>query len=98
MERLDPALRRPGRMDVWVNFTNATKWQAEGVFKYFFSSPSSPSSPPSNGASSVDASQKNTPRSMPKALMHAMPMLEETEIARLAKCFADATPEGELTV
>ena len=23
-------------MDVWVNFTNATKWQAEGIFKCFF--------------------------------------------------------------
>jgi chaperone BCS1 len=85
-------------MDVWVNFTNATKWQAEGVFKYFFSSPSSPSPSLSNGASSVDASQKNTSRFMPKALMHTMPMLEETEITRLAKCFANAIPEGELTV
>ncbi|KAH9962650.1 P-loop containing nucleoside triphosphate hydrolase protein [Russula dissimulans] len=27
IERLDPALSRAGRMDVWVNFTNATKWQ-----------------------------------------------------------------------
>jgi len=36
IERLDPALSRPGRMDVWVNFTNATKWQAEGIFKCFF--------------------------------------------------------------
>lgn len=38
IERLDPALSRPGRMDVWVNFKNATKWQAEGIFKCFFPS------------------------------------------------------------
>ena len=38
IERLDPALSRPGRMDVWVNFANATKWQAEGIFKCFFPS------------------------------------------------------------
>lgn len=36
IERLDPALSRPGRMDVWVNFGHATKWQAEGIFKCFF--------------------------------------------------------------
>ncbi|XP_006461709.1 hypothetical protein AGABI2DRAFT_70517, partial [Agaricus bisporus var. bisporus H97] len=41
IERLDPALSRPGRMDVWINFTHATKWQAEGLFKCFF-----PSRPP----------------------------------------------------
>jgi len=41
IERLDPALSRPGRMDVWINFTHATKWQAEGLFKCFF-----PSKPP----------------------------------------------------
>lgn len=36
IERLDPALSRPGRMDVWVNFGHATKYQAEGIFKCFF--------------------------------------------------------------
>ncbi|KAF4610002.1 hypothetical protein D9613_010330 [Agrocybe pediades] len=36
LERLDPALSRPGRMDVWVEFKNATKWQAEALFRNFF--------------------------------------------------------------
>ncbi|KAH9971839.1 P-loop containing nucleoside triphosphate hydrolase protein [Lactifluus volemus] len=36
LERLDPAVIH--RMDVWVNFTNASKWQAEGIFKSFFQS------------------------------------------------------------
>lgn len=38
MERLDPALSRPGRMDVWVEFKNASKWQAELLFRNFFPS------------------------------------------------------------
>ncbi|KZP31053.1 P-loop containing nucleoside triphosphate hydrolase protein [Athelia psychrophila] len=37
-ERLDPALSRPGRMDVWVEFRNASKWQAEALFRNFFPS------------------------------------------------------------
>jgi chaperone BCS1 len=88
-------------MDVWISFTNATKWQAEGIFKYFFSSrlaPSSSSPSPSNEASSVDVLQKDPPRSKPKASTHAVPMLEEVEITRLAKCFAAAIPEGEMSV
>jgi len=36
LERLDPALSRPGRMDVWVEFKNASKHQAEGLFRNFF--------------------------------------------------------------
>ena len=36
LERLDPALSRPGRMDVWVEFRNASKYQAEGLFRNFF--------------------------------------------------------------
>ncbi|EJU04509.1 P-loop containing nucleoside triphosphate hydrolase protein [Dacryopinax primogenitus] len=38
--RLDPALSRPGRMDVWIEFRNATKWQMESLFMNFF--PSAP--------------------------------------------------------
>ena len=92
-------------MDVWVNFTNATKWQAEGIFKCFFpsrpsplsSSSSSPSSPDDEAPTS-DASQKNPPGSRRKASAHATPVLEEAEIAQLAKRFADAIPDGEMNV
>ncbi|KAF8345503.1 P-loop containing nucleoside triphosphate hydrolase protein [Amanita rubescens] len=38
LERLDPALSRPGRMDVWVEFRNASRWQAEALFRNFFPS------------------------------------------------------------
>jgi chaperone BCS1 len=99
IERLDPALSRPGRMDVWVNFTHATKWQAEGIFKCFF--PSKPATESSTGATSqekIDVSQQNLPLPKRKALGHAIPVLEDSEIAELAKRFADAIPEGELSV
>ncbi|KAJ2913356.1 hypothetical protein MD484_g7058, partial [Candolleomyces efflorescens] len=103
IERLDPALSRPGRMDVWINFTNATKWQAEGIFKCFF--PCKPSAASSSTAASTttteetkDASQKNLPGSKRKASKHAIPLLTEEEIAVLAKRFGESIPEDELSV
>ncbi|KAG8756830.1 hypothetical protein FRC11_004979 [Ceratobasidium sp. 423] len=36
-ERLDPALSRPGRMDVKIEYTHATRWQAEQLFRLFYS-------------------------------------------------------------
>jgi len=104
IERLDPALSRPGRMDVWVNFTHATKWQAEGIFKCFFPSNNSKASSSSSGSSKsstdekTDISQKNLPLPKRKAPGLTIPILEEAEIAELAKRFADAIPEGELSV
>ena len=66
IERLDPALKRPGRMDVQVHFGWATRWQAEGMFKRFFEG-------------------KNC-------------VLSGDEMGPLAKRFADAIPEDELSV
>ena len=82
IERIDPVLIRPGRMDVWVNFTNATKWQAECIFKRFFSSP--PPAPTPNGA-------------LLSTGCPAGPWPKE-EIAQLARRFADVIPEGEISV
>jgi hypothetical protein len=80
-------------MDVWVNFTNATKWQAEGIFKSFF--PSTPAASSSHEASYSDASLKDLRWS---GSGHAVPILEEAEVGRLAKHFADAIPEQEISV
>jgi mitochondrial chaperone BCS1 len=109
IERLDPALSRPGRMDVWVNFKHATKWQAEGIFKCFFPfKPSSASSTSPDSASSSDteesedappdASQRNLPGSKKKAHAHAIPLLAEEEVFALAKRFGQAIPEDEFSV
>ena len=100
IERLDPALSRPGRMDVWVNFTHATKWQAEGIFKCFFPFKPSTSTSTSSASSATpkDTSQQNLPLPKRKAFTHAIPILTEDEISELAKRFAEAIPEDELSV
>ena len=36
LERLDPALSRPGRMDVHVEFRLASRWQAAEMFRRFY--------------------------------------------------------------
>ena len=108
IERLDPALSRPGRMDVWVNFTYATKFQAEGIFKCFF--PHKPTTSESEEAESTestesesapqepkDPSQQNLPLPKSKPITNQL-MFSEEEIAELAKRFADAIPENELSV
>ncbi|KAI9435526.1 BCS1 N terminal-domain-containing protein [Lactarius indigo] len=38
LDQLDPALCRPGRMDVWIEFKNASKFQAQHLFRNFFPS------------------------------------------------------------
>ncbi|OCB87677.1 hypothetical protein A7U60_g5203 [Sanghuangporus baumii] len=103
IDRLDPALSRPGRMDVWVNFTNATKWQAEGIFKCFFptrsakeKAESSTSSPASE--KDKDAGTRNVPGMKRKTSVHTVPVLEEEEINELAKRFAEQIPEDEMSV
>ncbi|KAJ8474114.1 hypothetical protein ONZ51_g7432 [Trametes cubensis] len=108
IERLDPALSRPGRMDVWVNFKHATKWQAEGIFKCFFparpSIPAATSAAPPSAASAdekhpADAtSSANLAESKRKRAAHSIPLLSEEEISDLARRFADAIPENELSV
>jgi chaperone BCS1 len=35
LERLDPTLSTPDRMNVWVEFKNFSKWQAEALFRNF---------------------------------------------------------------
>ncbi|KZT68665.1 P-loop containing nucleoside triphosphate hydrolase protein [Daedalea quercina L-15889] len=104
IERLDPALSRPGRMDVWVNFKHASKWQAEGIFKCFF-----PAKPSSDGAASPTAPTSAKPgdetpfaeglaEPKRKKAAHSAPVLSEEEISSLAERFADAIPEDELSV
>lgn len=83
-----------------MNFTHATRWQAEGIFKCFF--PSKPAgaavTPSAESSENIDASQKNLPLPKRKVPGHTIPVLDETEISELAKRFADAIPENELSV
>ncbi|KAI1794251.1 P-loop containing nucleoside triphosphate hydrolase protein [Ganoderma leucocontextum] len=54
LERLDPALSRPGRMDVWIEFKNASKWQAEQLFRNFFPSTDEDDVPIEGDLDSID--------------------------------------------
>ncbi|KAJ4471204.1 hypothetical protein C8R41DRAFT_870651 [Lentinula lateritia] len=58
LDHLDPALSRPGRMDVWIDFKNASKWQAEALFRNFFPSCEEDSS---SGDQEKKASRASTP-------------------------------------
>ena len=77
LERIDPALTRSGRMDLCVKLTNATKRQAEDIFKRFFG----PAPPP----------QGNRPGRRGGAQVE--PILKEAEVVHLARHFSDAIPE-----
>lgn len=59
LEQLDPALCRPGRMDVWIEFKNASKFQAENLFRNFF--PSADADPPASPDSETDLESLEMP-------------------------------------
>ena len=88
-------------MDVWVNFKNATKWQAEGIFKCFF-----PFKPVANAAASSSSSPASAPSTPQDSLAvpsgergrQVIPTLSEEEIFVLAKRFGDSIPEDEFSV
>ena len=76
LEQLDPALCRPGRMDVWIEFKNASKYQAEHLFRNFF--PSSDADAPLNLDSDTDL----------EAL--EMPALGSPATSQLSSLFSEA--------
>jgi chaperone BCS1 len=81
-------------MDVWINFKNATKWQAEEIFKNFF--PRKPSEPPTSSTPQEGGAAEQKPT--PKRKTCLVPILEEAELTDLAKRFGDAIPEEEMSV
>lgn len=92
-------------MDVWINFKNATKWQAEGIFKCFFPSAPAPSATPTPAATEADATKPGTDKgtlpaapSRRKQHIHGVPLLTAEELETLAKKFAAAIPEDEMSV
>jgi chaperone BCS1 len=83
-------------MDVWVNFKYATKWQAEGIFKCFFPSFEATAEAAAQSQKLAEESGKPVP---PKRSTYAsIPLLHADELAVLAKQFAEAIPENELSV
>ena len=96
IDRLDEALRRPGRMDVWINFKYATKWQAEGIFKCFF--PSVEDAAAAAAESQKTAEAKGETVAPKRKTYSSIPLLCAKELEVLAKQFAEAIPENELSV
>lgn len=89
-------------MDVWINFTNASKWQAKGIFKCFFPYKPKPAEPsadeddkskePSSGYDALRSpGQKTNPNLN-------IPSLSEEELDELAERFSQAIPEDEFSV
>ncbi|KZT51838.1 P-loop containing nucleoside triphosphate hydrolase protein [Calocera cornea HHB12733] len=108
--RLDPALSRPGRMDVWIEFRNATKWQMESLFMNFF--PSAPKEAvdalereeealekESRMASASSSSASiSTGSTAGKSSRSGTPVMSEPALRSLAKKFADSIPADEFSV
>jgi len=83
-------------MDVWINFRNATQWQAEEIFKNFFPCKLPQPPTPSTSQEGEGAEQEQKPK--PKRKTNYVPILEEDELADLAKRFSDAIPDDEMSV
>ncbi|KZT53402.1 P-loop containing nucleoside triphosphate hydrolase protein [Calocera cornea HHB12733] len=98
IDRLDPALSRPGRMDVWVDFKNATKWQAEELFKNFFPYEGKKQEEGSDATVQTLSLRPPTSRKKSNCSTHRAPLLTEAEMTDLAKQFSDRVPDGEMSV
>ncbi|KZT59054.1 P-loop containing nucleoside triphosphate hydrolase protein, partial [Calocera cornea HHB12733] len=99
-EALDPALIRPGRMDVVLEFKNANRLQAEALFRCFY-----PVEEPGEQADPGKSKHFATPSSTPTLTIDPLPTVDPTadvltRAARdaLASCFAAAVPEREFSM
>lgn len=91
---LDPALIRPGRLDLHIEFNLATSWQAREIFKCFYpahheSSDSEKSVSLPNGTSTPSPESDST--TLHKR--HPLPKMTEAERDALAETFASAIPD-----
>ena len=80
---------------MWVNFVFATRYQAEGIFKCFFPSREATAAAAAEDLKIAEAEGKEPPK---RKVYSSIPLLPADELAVLAKQFADAIPENELSV
>ncbi|WWC63673.1 uncharacterized protein I303_106278 [Kwoniella dejecticola CBS 10117] len=91
-DKIDPALSRNGRCDVWIEFTHATRAQAKDLFTHFYKNDNNPY-PNSNSACSPSP-------------LHNTGMAEERDLTAydpshlvsLADAFAEAIPLHKVSV
>ena len=88
---LDSALKRPGRLDIHFEFKEASRKQAEELFKRFY-----PASIPSNAGIEQPLADLSTEEISEK--VSEAPKLTESELSTLAECFADLIPEREFSM
>jgi chaperone BCS1 len=107
-EKLDPALIRPGRVDLQVQFTLATRAQTRDIFKRMYSSSASLSFPPPQPAKRA---RPSTPTKQPALsstredeefleLLTREPkwdVVELEQLGEMAEEFARAIPEGKFS-
>ncbi|KAJ3807634.1 P-loop containing nucleoside triphosphate hydrolase protein [Lentinula lateritia] len=109
LDHLDPALSRPGRMDVWIDFKNASKWQAEALFRNFFPSAvgavtgSAPRSRTASSPSVPRANSSASPQRLPQSKTqrqhtHSPAPLSPSVLSKLAQEFAQKVPDEEFSV
>ncbi|KAF9466279.1 P-loop containing nucleoside triphosphate hydrolase protein [Collybia nuda] len=103
LDRLDPALSRPGRMDVWVEFKNASKWQAEALFRNFFPSTEDeisdgepevapPSTPTSHTSTSGPQGSSSSLWSMSPSFASSVASFSSTPLSSPSSPTSSATP------
>ncbi|WWC63637.1 uncharacterized protein I303_106242 [Kwoniella dejecticola CBS 10117] len=105
-DKIDPALSRPGRCDIWIEFKNATKSQAKSLFEYFYDSehehdpfidashaqPEDGSEAEEEKAGGVDQKTGNIP------VTENMEQLTRKELSSLAEKFSSEIPEDKISV
>lgn len=110
VSKLDPALIRPGRVDLQVHFTLATRAQTRDIFTRMYTSPatatptlpSPPPSKPSRPATPTPAPALSSTREDEAflELLTREPELDVVDSAaleRMADAFAEALPEGKFS-
>lgn len=108
-EKLDPALIRPGRVDLQVHFTLATRGQIRDIFTRMYSSPSTASATPPSASSSPPSKpsrpatptlSSNREKEALRDLLIREPELDVVDpqdLEHMADAFADALPEGRFS-
>ncbi|KAH0836762.1 hypothetical protein J3R83DRAFT_8510 [Lanmaoa asiatica] len=99
---LDPALCRPGRMDLHIEFKLASQFQAEELFKRFYAPPSSSSGSvhltESKHATATEESDSPGPAYVGVSHRSRAPTLSLDRINKLSVQFALAVPERQLSM
>ncbi|KAJ3509901.1 hypothetical protein NLJ89_g4973 [Agrocybe chaxingu] len=108
-DALDPALCRPGRMDLHIEFKLASRYQAAQFFKYFFSPEGHEKIQKEESGAKENTSGQTAETSLRILTSHVvtvggvrhrheLPDLSPTELSSLADQFSRAVPEREFSM